>query len=117
MGVVTDVIDLANVAVYDVPQKKHLEQGHGQGKEERARIATHMKRFFIKDSAESAKDVMHGRPPAKLGACGGVRRRHPRAWQRAGELGRGPYLVSEPGRGGVKDCKALHEQIGWLTQR
>ncbi len=67
--VVNDGIDLADVGVHAVAEQEHLEQRHGQREEERARIAAHVKSFFIKDGAETAKDVMHGRPPAALDAC------------------------------------------------
>ena len=69
VGVINDGVDLANVGVNPEAEEKHLEQRHGEGEEESARVATDMKRFLVEDSTETAKDVRHGRPPVELGAC------------------------------------------------
>jgi hypothetical protein len=55
VGVINNGVDLADVGVHAEAQEKHLEQRHGEGKEECAGIAAHMQSFLIKDGAETSE--------------------------------------------------------------
>src|SRR6266852_5557770 len=103
VGVVYSGIDLANVGINAEAEEKHLQQRHGEGKEESARIAANVKSFFVKDGAKTAKNVKHERSPAALDACRSVRRRRLRGWERADESRRRQCRFSRAGCGGRRD--------------
>ena len=60
VGVVNDRVDLADVGVDAVAEKEHLQQRHDQRKKQRPEVAAHVQRLFIKDRAESTKNITHG---------------------------------------------------------
>ena len=107
IGVVHDGVDLADVGVDSEAEKKHLQQRHGQRKEQGARVATHVQRLFIENGAEASKDVIHVWPPTLLDACRSARQKRLPGWAQAGEFRRRKrsYL---PGAGAEyrgKDCR------------
>ena len=65
VGVVDDGVDLADVGVDAVAEKKHLHDGNDQGEEESGEVAADMKRFLIEDGAETTKRIKHWEPPAR----------------------------------------------------
>ena len=62
VGVENHGVDLADVGVDAVAEQQHLQQRNNQGEKQRAEIATHVQRLFVKDRAESAENVTHGWP-------------------------------------------------------
>src|SRR6266852_2081999 len=103
VGVVYSGIDLANVGINAEAEEKHLQQRHGEGKEESARIAANVKSFFVKDGAKTAKNVKHERSPAALDACRSVRRRRLPGLERVDEFQRRQCRFSGAGCGGRRD--------------
>ena len=69
VGVVNDGVDLTDVGIDAIAEKKHLENRDDQGKEEGAEIPADMERLFVEDSAEPAEGVNHERPPARPDVC------------------------------------------------
>src|SRR6266571_699305 len=59
-------IDLTDVGVNTETKHNHLQQRNDEGKEKRRGVTADMQDFLIKDSAETAEEVTHGRPPAAL---------------------------------------------------
>src|SRR6266568_231306 len=59
-------IDLPDVGVNTETKHNHLQQRNDEGKEKRRGVTADMQDFLIKDSAETAEEVTHGRPPAAL---------------------------------------------------
>src|SRR5579859_1057454 len=83
VGVVDDGVDLPDVGVNGEAEQEHLQERHREGEKERARVAAHVQRFLIKDGAETAEKVTHGRPPARIDDCMSIERRRPRGLRRA----------------------------------
>lgn len=70
VGIVNDSVDLADVGVDAVAEKKHLKNGNDEGEEEGSEVAADVEGFLIEDGSETAEGVNHGRSPARLDACG-----------------------------------------------
>src|SRR6267143_141522 len=69
VGIQDDGIDLADVGVNAETKHNHLQQRNDEREKKSRGVAADMQDLFVKDSAETAKEVTHGRPPGALDAC------------------------------------------------
>jgi hypothetical protein len=69
VGIQDDGIDLADVGVNAETEDNHLQERNNEREKKRRGIAADMQDFFVKDSAETAEEITHGRPLAALDAC------------------------------------------------
>ncbi len=69
VGVVNDGVDLADVGIDAETEHDHLQERNHKRKKERRGITPDVEDFFVKNSAETAEEIRHGRPRARLDAC------------------------------------------------